>query len=46
MAQPFERYIGKVGLVIKNGWIKDYPNNKRRNNRVRGYVHNPDRTKG
>ena len=32
-----ERYIGKMGLVFKNGWVRDNSNSDL-DNRVRGYV--------
>ena len=34
-----ERYIGKMGLVFKNGWVQD-SDDQGLDNRVRGYVLN------
>lgn len=37
-----ERYIGKMGLVFKNGWVKD-SGNSTIDSRVRGYVLNMEK---
>ena len=37
-----ERYIGKMGLVFKKGWVRDN-NNQTVDDRVRGYVLNMER---